>query len=362
MDRHQELDHGVFDSDRTGSEPAYADPSRGGRALGEPDSDRASAIWRFACHLSHQKWFPFDSKLDELFDSIETASPSVSPSRARAVDPPSRPEDVLLPTDIPDDDLPQLDLMVHDLDAYVGSLRQELSRRRNALDHVHEKCTAWELCLNDLRAESSSKLGAEVRNELRIALQILDGRLLRPPGEVLQYLDRARLAKRTRRYAWARWDVCNEIKRIRQSLVIVSETLCAKGFGAIGVRGQYSGEFARRTAELVSAGAQILDFYGVNLRQLQADLSKQRGKEEQLPLPDYVFRKKGKSWNIRYAGGNPFSLPDVAGLFYIVYLLERPSERIAVEKLRQMYLAPKVDLDSRTLRGGQAGIKGSHWG
>jgi hypothetical protein len=64
-------------------------------------------------------------------------------------------------------------------------------------------------------------------------------------------------------------------------------------------------------------------------------------------LPDYLFRKKGKQWNIRFAGGEMFSMNDLVGLHYIAYLLQHRKEQIPISRLRETYLAQKGAAEAR---------------
>ena len=55
--------------------------------------------------------------------------------------------------------------------------------------------------------------------------------------------------------------------------------------------------------------------------------------ESRIPLEDFVFRKKGGAWIVRYAGGEDFILPASKGAAYLHILLENPKTEMNVTDL-----------------------------
>ena len=79
--------------------------------------------------------------------------------------------------------------------------------------------------------------------------------------------------------------------------------------------------------------------------------TQQDGSDSDAEISRNIFRKVGVSWNIRYAGGALFAVPDAVGLHYIAYLLNHHGQPVPVLKLRGEYSATQLDATSRTVSG-----------
>lgn len=64
-----------------------------------------------------------------------------------------------------------------------------------------------------------------------------------------------------------------------------------------------------------------------------------------------IFRRMGDDWNIRYAGGNPFAIPDLVGLTYIHQLIEKPGQSFSGQDLRAVRQRYEASNTSRSGSG-----------
>jgi len=121
--------------------------------------------------------------------------------------------------------------------------------------------------------------------------------------------------------------------------------------------------FSRRVIEAITRIASVygryLDFLEQQRNRVEVELDKldsvivqpQEQATDQLPLPDNLFRKKGNQWQIRYAGGELFSMGDAVGLFYIAYLLDRPKEDVTPLQLWNEHPDHRADPESQSHSG-----------
>ena len=247
------------------------------------------AVWQYVWVLQVQEFFPL--KPMDLLERISTAVPTAAFPENAAVDLPQSPDFVLQFRDLPDDRW-QLKLMASDLKTYVAGFRVELDRRQDVLGHLCDACRPLERRREAANAESPPDLRDKLSTELAGALRVLKGRLLRPPASVMLCIDRAELAKRIRRYAWARFNLNEEIKWARQKLVVEREVLEPLRIVLPTASTEYSSEIARCSTELDTAGDLILRFYESALERWLARLAAQPGGPRKAPCHNRDDRRK----------------------------------------------------------------------
>jgi len=262
-DRQEEVDLDAFGTAASRVENLY-DPAISTAVVATPGQvDRASAIWSWILRFTAQEFYPLHPT--ELLTAIEAAVARDAVAEKGAF--PAEPQTLLHARDFPDEGF-VIEEAIQDLQTHITALRDRFKNQAARLATLLVQSKAWD----DRNESSSTSNTAALRTKLAAVLSgtfaICETRLPRPTQRAISCIDRSQLAARVRRYAWARLELIEQLKRAKWMLGAQASTDIFAGFAATS--NEYTAPLQQAVDNVQAAGQHLITFFELRHRALSS--------------------------------------------------------------------------------------------